>query len=196
MNIPIQGQYSSDDFKKAFALHLATPRRVAALNVIVLLVLVQITFIKADNFTSGFLSSLPFLLMATMFAYPLMLPRLQADKMKDSPLLQHPISGQVADNGITWIGKDEEVNMPWETITQYRADRTGSNLILLYQESGAFVPFPNHLFASDENWEQFSQTIRQDIPERKDRRTQILFAIVSVFVIAIGIINIITLFPQ
>lgn len=195
MNIPLQGQYTTDDFKKAFALHLVTPRRMSALIVIVLLVLAQISFIKANTFTSGFLSALPFLLMATMFAYPLFLPRLQADKMKDSPLLQNPISGQVTGSGIQWIGEEEEVDMAWETLTEYRADRR-SNLIILYQESGSFVPFPHHLFANDEDWQQFDQTIRKDIPEKKDRRTQILFGIVSLFVIAIGIINIIALFPQ
>jgi hypothetical protein len=118
--------------------------------------------------------------------------------MKDSPLLQHAISGQVTASGIMWIGigEEEQVNIPWETISQYRADRTRSNLILLYQESGVFVPFPNHLFANDEDWQQFCQMIHQDIPEKKDRRTQILFAIVSVFVIAIGIINIVALIPK
>jgi len=195
MNIPIQGQYTADDFKKAFALHLVTPRRMSVLIVIVLLVLVQITFIKADTFISGFLSALPFLLMATMFSYPLLLPRLQADKMKDSPLLQNPITGQATESGIQWIGEEEEVDMPWETLTEYRADRK-SNLFILYQESGTFVPFPHHLFANDADWQQFSQSIRQDIPEKKDRRTQILFGIVSIFVIAIGIINIIALLPQ
>jgi len=194
MNIPIHGQYTTDDFKKAFSLHLATPRRMSAVIVIVLLVIIQITFIKADTFTSGFLSALPFLLIASIFAYPLLLPRLQAEKMKDSPLLLHPISGQVADTSIRWIGEDEEVNMPWESITEYRVDRTGSNLILLYQASGAFIPFPTHLFANDEDWQQFNRSIRQGIPKKNDRRTQTLFAIVSLFVIAIGIVNIVALF--
>ncbi len=193
MNIPIQGQFTTDDFKKAFALHLATPRRLAALIVIVLIVLVQITFIKADNFTSGFLSSLPFLLMATMFSYPLLLPRMQAEKMKDSPLLQHPITGQVSDNGIHWIAEDGEMDFSWDVITQYRS---ASDIVLLYQESGSFIPFPRHLYTNDDDWQAFSQSIRQEIPQKKDRRTQILFAIVSIFVIAIAIINIAALFPQ
>lgn len=67
-------------------------------------------------------------------------------------------------------------------------------LALLYQDSGSFIPFPSHIFANETDWKQFIQHIQQTIPEKKNRRAKILFAVIAVFVIIIAIINIIALF--
>ena len=173
------------------AVHLAMPRNLAILIIIVLFLLVQISFYKADNFTSGFISSIPFLLMATLFSYPLLLPRLQEENIKSNPLILHPISGQVSDDAIRWIAGDVETILAWESVTQYQLV---SDLVLLYQDSGSFIPFPSHIFANEMDWEQFSQHIQRHIPEKKNRRAKILFAVISVFVIIIAVVNIIALF--
>ena len=191
MNIPIQGQYTTEDFKKAMAVHLAMPRNLAILVIIVLFLLVQISFYKADDFTSGFISSIPFLLMATLFSYPLLLPRLQADSIQSNPLIQHPITGHVTEHAIEWTAGDGETVLAWETVPHYQLV---PDLVLLYQDSGSFIPFPSHIFANETDWGQFNQHIQQNIPEKKNRRAKILFAIIAVFVIAIAIINVIALF--
>jgi hypothetical protein len=191
MNIPIQGQYTTDDFKKAMAMHLAMPRNLAILIIIVLFLLVQISFYKADNFAAGFIASIPFLLMATLFAYPLLLPHLQEENIKRNPLLQHAMSGRIDDDAVRWTAGDVETTLAWESVTQYQLV---ADLALLYQKSGRFIPFPHHIFASDADWEQFSQYIQQHIPEKKNRRAKIIFAVISIFVIVIAVVNIIALF--
>lgn len=191
MNIPIQGQYTTDDFKKAMSVHLAMPRHLAILIIIVLFLLVQISFYKADNFTAGFIASIPFLLMATLFAYPLLLPRLQEENIKKNPLILHPISGRVGDDAIRWTTGDGETVLAWESVTNYQLV---ADLALLYQDPGGFIPFPRHLFAGDADWEQFRQHLQQTIPEKKNRRAKILFAVISIFVIVIAVINILALF--
>ncbi|HEY52943.1 MAG TPA: YcxB family protein [Caldilineae bacterium] len=193
MDIPIQGQYTADDFKKAMAVHLAMPRILAILIIIVLFLLVQISFYKADNFTSGFIASIPFLLMATLFTYPLLLPRLQEENLKKNPLVQHPMSGKVSDDAIRWTVDGIETVLAWEAVTQYQLV---ADLALLYQESGGFIPFPRHIFASDADWEQFSQQIQQHAPEKKNRRAKILFAVIAIFVILIALVNVVALFAD
>ena len=191
MDIPIQGQYTLDDFQDAVTLHLATPRKLAILIVAVLLLLALLAVVRAGNLIMGLGTAIPFLFIAALFSYPLLLPRLQVRKIQGNPLLQHPISGHITDKAIRWQSTEGENLFPWETISE---QRRSPQLILAYQTSGAFIPLPRHIFANDQDWERFGAFVQKNIPPKSDRRTQLLFGVVAALVALVAAINILSLF--
>lgn len=189
MTIVYQGHYTEKDFRKAIALHLQAPRRLAAVILVALIILVLLSIGTTDDLLTDLGAAAPFLIMAILFLYPLLLPWWQAAKMRKSPLLQSPVQGEITDTALSWSGKDFETELAWEDVTERRM--TG-DLILLYQESGMFTPLPRHLFNDDTDWQHLIAYVEQHIPAKNDRKAKILLGAVAVAVIAVTLFSVYT----
>ena len=189
MRIVYQGQYTEKDFRNAIALHLQAPRRLAVIIFVALIVLVLLSIGATGDLMSDLGAAAPFLILAILFLYPLLLPWWQASKMRDSPLLKSPIQGEITDKTLSWSGKGFDTELAWEDVT---AHRMSADLILLYQESGMFTPLPEHLFADDADWQRLVTYVEQHIPVKSDRKTKVLLGAVAVAVIAVTLFSIYT----
>ncbi len=92
----------------------------------------------------------PFLIFMT---FPWWTPFIQSLSYNNKGNIYHsPISGVIADEGITVINQNMKTNFLWSAFTHY-IEKDG--LIMIYQGKNCFNIFTRSLFTTAEEWDQF-----------------------------------------
>ena len=81
-----------------------------------------------------------------------------------NPVYRGHIHGVINEMDIIINGEDAEARINWDTITQYRQTK---DFIVLYHSNNNPVVFPETLFASSQEWEEFVALVKAKLPIAK-----------------------------
>jgi hypothetical protein len=162
-----QGQFSKQDYIKAFLIHRGSFRWTRWLIIGIALVILTMEGIAAEGDPSFLSYSLPGVVLYLLGSagYFWLYPYLVGKAMfKNGNVYHGPVSGEIDGNGITVRNKNIKASILWPAFTHYKIR---GDMVLLYQGQTTMNPFKKSLFTTEDDWVNFLQTITQRIDQKK-----------------------------
>jgi hypothetical protein len=171
MQINFSGQITKQEFVKAYKIHYNQQfKKTKLLFGIFLVILACSTFstiflLISENATiqKPYLIPLvliPFLILTYPWWSILIISRTYEKKENG---YNGPIHGSINDQGLTIFTRLANANFYWPVFSSYKKS---NNMILLYQGKNCFNIFTQSLFATQEDWQQFEEVLKQRLPVR------------------------------
>lgn len=176
MEIPIGGEFTEQDVKRAISLGYPTWYQPFRIDLTLLMawpllygLVPSIQSIAEGDVPPGpaLLLLLPLLLVVLVlaaFVYALwVLPLRQARRIQDTPLCQGTFSGVASDESFVLGNEAAASSVRWDSFVQYRMS---DDMVLLYQNKNAYSMVPRSFFANDSDWQNFRDHIRATVPKK------------------------------
>jgi hypothetical protein len=169
MEIPLHGEYTDQDIRHGLALMRGRAYQIAGIGVGIVLAFALLPTImsmlsgKADAL-AVLSNALPAVLVAAFLGFLMwQVPRSQARKLRQAPLLQGTVSGAATNEALEIRSEPSESKTKWSAFVQHRMS---DEMVLLFQNQAAANMVPRGLFASDQDWQQFRQHVQATVPEK------------------------------
>lgn len=170
MEIPLLGEYTKQDVKHAIALDQGPGRRVIGIAYSVVAVLfvaseVVVAVVQRVDLRNLLQESLPVLIVLGVLGIAfLVLPWLQLRMVQRMPLFRGTVTGVADDEALVLRTEELERRVPWSSLVRREMS---PDLVLLYEESGAFRIVPRRFAATEGSWLQFRDHVADTLPARQ-----------------------------
>ena len=166
MEIRFSGTLSLRDFERAQALDGRTRMiSLMMLGLAGILLLIQVLSLLSAPFSlAAFVPLLPLVIGGLVFW---VFVRWQVRSVwKKNQAVYADVSGVITEDTVAYNTSQSESRSRW---TLFQKSKVASDMILLYQTSGAFNVFPRHFFETEADWTMFTELAQRKIAQNRGR---------------------------
>jgi hypothetical protein len=176
VEIPLQGQYTQQDLRRAVSLSRGRGSKIGAIIIgiiaIFLLLSATVTAIEGSLEPMVYLGSMlvAFFLLALVVGSMWALPQFQARQLAKAPQCQGTVTGRATDEALEFHNALSESSVRWDAFVRYRMS---PDVVLLYVGSAGVSIVPRSFLESDADWLCLRQHVQATVPKKSPWRLSI-----------------------